>query len=76
MFKQYKQLNEGKISGKPVLGPIYPSDLIPEDRKVDLEELNLIKEKRRVKIKGRTCANVRNKRGALNMDKLYHPPHC
>ena len=46
MFKEYKQLNEGPIPRKPIFGTINPSDLRPECKKMALEEVNLIRQKR------------------------------
>ena len=57
MLKEYKPLNEESMTGKPVFGPIDTSDLTPEDRKMDLEAVNLIKEKWCGKIKGQTRAD-------------------
>ena len=45
MLKEYKPLNEESMTEKPVFGPTDPSDLTPEYRKMDLEAVNLIKEK-------------------------------
>ena len=57
MLKEYKPLNEESMTEKPVFGPTDPSDLTPEYRKMDLEAVNLIKEKWCEKIKGQTRAN-------------------
>ena len=54
MFKEYKELDDGPMTGKPVVAPFNPDGLTPLDRKKKLEDVNLIKEKRCGKIKGRT----------------------
>ena len=45
MFKEYQQLNYGPMSGKPVFRPIKIEELSGEDRKKELEAVNLIQEK-------------------------------
>ena len=57
IFKEYKQLNDGAFAGKPVVGEINPDTLTPEQKRKALDAVNLIKQKRCGKIKGRTCAN-------------------
>ena len=42
--------------------PIDPDILTPEEKKQALEAVNLIKEKRDGKVKGRTCANGKKQR--------------
>ena len=44
MFKEFQQLNNGPMPGKPVLGPINNEALSIEDRKKSLAAVNLIKE--------------------------------
>ena len=44
MFKEFQQLNNGPMPGKPVLGPINNEELSIEDRKKSLAAVNLIKE--------------------------------
>ena len=48
-------------SKKNIFGPINPNYLTPEDRKMHLEAVNLIKEKKCVNIKVQTSSNVRKK---------------
>ena len=55
--KEFKQLDEGAIPNKPVVLPQDPSKLTREEKSRALEAVNLIKEKRNGKIKGRTCAD-------------------
>ncbi|GFH56607.1 hypothetical protein CTEN210_13083 [Chaetoceros tenuissimus] len=52
LFKEYKQLND-----MAVVGRVKYEDLTDEDKKCALRAINLIKEKRDGKIKGRTCAD-------------------
>ena len=52
LFKEYKQLNDMAVVGK-----VKYEDLSDEDKKRALRAINLIKEKRDGKIKGRTCAD-------------------
>jgi hypothetical protein len=69
LFKEYKQLDEGAMKGKPVLAPINPDTLSYEQRKQALYAVNLIKEKRCGKIKGRTCADSSRQKQYLNQDE-------
>ena len=57
MFKEYKQLNDGVIEGKPVVKSMDAALLTPQDKKRALETVNLIKKKRSGDLKGRTCAD-------------------
>ena len=57
MYKEFKQLNKGAMPGKPIVSPVDYHTLSDEDKRQALETVNLIKEKRSGKIKGRTCAN-------------------
>ena len=57
MVKEFTQLDKGAFPGNPVVGPIDPTILTQEDKIRAMEAVNLIKEKRCGKIKGRTCAN-------------------
>jgi len=52
LFKEYKQLNDMAVVGK-----VSYEQLTDEDKKRALRAINLIKEKRDGKIKGRTCAD-------------------
>lgn len=52
MFKEYKQMDD-----KSVLGVVDPDALTPEQKKKALKTVNLIKQKRDGKVKGRMCAN-------------------
>ena len=57
MVKELKQLNNGTMPNKPVIVPINPDSLTEDEKTQALEAVNLIKQKRHGKIKGRTCAN-------------------
>ena len=57
IYKEFKQLDEGAVPNKPVVLPQDPSKLTREEKSRALEAVNLIKEKRNGKIKGRTCAD-------------------
>ena len=57
MFKELKQLEHGPMLEKPVLHALNPDTMAPEEKRKVLNEINLIKEKRDVTIKGRTCAD-------------------
>jgi len=52
LFKEYKQLNDMAVVGK-----VSYEQLTDEDKKRALRAINLIKEKKDGKIKGRTCAD-------------------
>lgn len=76
MFKEYKQLNDGPMPGKPVFGPISYDELSQQEIKEALEAVNLIKEKRDGKIKGRTCANGSKQRQYLKDGETVYSPTC
>ena len=75
MFKEYKKLDYGTMTGKPVMAPFNPNGLTPLDRKKKLEAVNLIRDKSCGNIKGRTCANGSKQRKHLKPDKTYIHPH-
>jgi hypothetical protein len=74
MFKEFRQMNEGPMPGKPVFGPQDASKLTPLQKKMTLEAVNLIKEKRCGKIKGRTCANGSKQKRYLKTDESVYSP--
>ena len=45
ILKEYQKLNNGPMPGNPVLGPIKNEELSGEDRKKELEAVNLIKKR-------------------------------
>ena len=69
MLKEYQQLNDRPMPGKPVFGPINNEELSSEDRKTLLETVNQIKEKLCGNIKGRTCENGIRQKIYLKEDK-------
>ena len=46
LLKEFKQLDEGEVPGKPVIWPIDPKILTAEEKRKALSAVNLIKEKR------------------------------
>ena len=75
MLKEYKKLNQGPITGKPVYGTIEPNDLIPGDSKVALEAVKQPKISD-VKKRDKTVQITEIKRGTLNRDERNHPLQC
>ena len=59
LFKEFKQLNNGAVEGKPVIQPINPNDITAEERKRALDVIMVIKENRDNTLKGRACADGR-----------------
>ena len=57
MIKELKKLEEGSMPGKKVVTAIDPDILSAEDKANTLNAVNLIKQKRDLTIKGRTCAD-------------------
>ena len=74
MFSEYKQLNNGVVTGKPVFGTIDPNILTNEEKGRALEAVNLIKKKRCGKIKGRTCANGSKQKRYLKHGETISSP--
>jgi hypothetical protein len=74
MFKEFKQLNEGAVPGKPVFGKQDANELTIEEKKRALEAVNLIKEKRSGVIKGRTCANGSKQKRYLKRGETISSP--
>jgi hypothetical protein len=74
MFKEFRQMNEGPMPGKPVFGLQDTSKLTPLQKKMTLEAVNLIKEKRCGKIKGHTCANRSKQKRYLKTDESVYSP--
>ena len=57
MIKEFTQLNEGAVPGKPVVAPVGASSLTDLEKRQALQTVNLIKEKYNGEIKGRKCAD-------------------
>ena len=68
MFKEYKQLDDMKVLGK-----IDPLSQTREYKNKALRAINLIKEKRCGKIKGRTCADDRPQRAYIPREEASLP---
>jgi len=74
MFKELNQLDKGAKKGNPVVIPQNPHLLTAKEKREALEAVNLIKEKRCGKIKGRTCANGARQRRYLKEGEDYYSP--
>ena len=57
IIKEFTQLNNGAVPGKPVVRPVNVSTLTPQEKHKALPAVNLIKEKFGGALKGRTCAD-------------------
>ena len=57
MVKEFTQLNEGAVPGKPVVVPIDATTLTDSEKKKALPAVNSIKEKWNGEIKGRPCVD-------------------
>jgi hypothetical protein len=68
LIKEWKQLDE-----KNVFHGLYFHETTPEQRKQALHLVQLIKEKRCGKIKGRTCADGRKQRQYINQEDSTSP---
>ena len=74
MIKELNQLNDGVTEGKPVVCAEYPDALSRQEKVVALEAINLIKEKRDGRIKGRTCANGAKQRRFVKEGDNFSSP--
>jgi len=74
MIKEFKQIHEGPMPGKPVVRPVDPHTLSLEQKKQALEAVTLIKEKRSGMLKGRTCANGKKQKLFLKENESYSSP--
>ena len=68
------QIDKGEIPGKPVVGHIDACPLTYEEKWRALEALNLIREKRDGKIKGRKCADGCKQKKYLKEDESIASP--
>ena len=57
LVKEFKQLNDGAVPGKPVVCPVNPNTLTKEDKCKEFNAVTIIKEKRNGDVKGRACAD-------------------
>ena len=76
MFKEHEQLDKGPMPGKSVFRPISYESLTRKEINEALEAVNLIKEKRDGKNKGRTCANGSKQRQCLKEGETVYSPTC
>ena len=74
MIKEYTQLNEGVVPGKPVVAPVDAFSLTDLEKRNALQAVNLIKEKYNGDIKGRACANGSKQRKCLKQDESVASP--
>jgi hypothetical protein len=74
MVREFTQLDKGVVPNKPVILPKDPSTLTRKEKASALEAVNLIKQKRCGKIKGRTCANGSKQRQYLKEDESIASP--
>ena len=63
-----------RYEGKTAVAPIDPSSLTNEDKRRALDAVNLIKEKRNGKFKGRTCANGAKQRRFVKEGRIISSP--
>ena len=74
MIKELKQLDHGVAEGKPVICAEDPDSLSRQEKFEALEAINLIKEKRDGRIKGRTCANGAKQRRFVKDGETFSSP--
>ena len=74
IIKEFTQLNEGAVPGKPVVRPIDSTTLSPIEKKKALPAVNLIKEKFGGELKGRTCADGSRQHQYLRQDESVASP--
>ena len=74
MIKEFTQLNNGAVPGKPVVKPMDMSSLTPLEKSKALSVVNLIKEYFGDVLKGRTCAEGSKQQKYLKQDKSVASP--
>ena len=74
MVKEFTQLNEGAVPGKPVVVPTDSNSLTSTEKKKALRAVNLIKEKWNGDIKGRSCVDGSKQRRYLKQDESMSSP--
>ena len=74
MIKELKQLDDGPMPGKRAVAPVNPDTLSKDEKSKALEAVNLIKEKRDRKIKGRNCANGAKQRKYVKDGEIISSP--
>ena len=76
MAKEFKQLSEGALPGKPVIAPVDPTILTKEDIKRALEAVNLIKEKQCGKTKAECVPMEASSGSTLKKTSPLHHRLC
>ena len=74
LFKEFKQLNDGPMPGKPVIIPLALDDLTETVKNQAMNAINLIGQKDCGKIKGRSCADGRKQKRYLKEDENVSSP--
>ena len=74
MTKELKQLEYGPMPGKKVIEAIDPDTLSFQQKRMALNAINLIKEKRDGTLKGRTCAEGSKQSQYLREDESVASP--
>ena len=74
MVKEFTQLNEGAVPGKPVVVPTDSNSLTATEKRKALRAVNLIKEKWNGDIKGRSCVDGSKQRRYLKQDESMSSP--
>ena len=74
LFKEFKQLNDGPMPGKPVIEPINYDKLTKDMKEQAMNAINLIGQKDCGKIKGRSCADGRKQKRYLKEDENVSSP--
>eukprot|EP00957_Ditylum_brightwellii_P025086 1898722-Ditylum_brightwellii.AAC.1 len=76
VVKEFTQLSKVAVpeQNKPVVEPIDADLLTADDKKKDLDAVNLIEEKRDGRIKGQTCANGSKQRQYLKYGDTVASP--
>eukprot|EP00555_Chaetoceros_dichaeta_P000372 CAMPEP_0198279726 /NCGR_PEP_ID=MMETSP1447-20131203/67080_1 /TAXON_ID=420782 /ORGANISM="Chaetoceros dichaeta, Strain CCMP1751" /LENGTH=424 /DNA_ID=CAMNT_0043974931 /DNA_START=1086 /DNA_END=2357 /DNA_ORIENTATION=+ len=69
IVKEFTQLNDGAVPGKPVVGAVDASTLTRQEKMKAMPAVNLIKEKWDGVIKGRTCADGSRQQKYLKQDE-------
>ena len=75
LIKEFKQLVDGAMEGKPVIAPIDPSQITPEMKKKALRATNLIKEKGQKKLKEDAALMAANSINTWCQTKLCRHQH-
>ena len=74
MIKEFTQLNEGAVPGKPVVVPTDANTLTDIEKEKALPAVNLIKKKWNGVIKGRSCVDGSKQRKYLKQDESVASP--